>query len=210
MAGISDNLEEFRKLSSDYYKSLLNSLDKKYCWKCPMRTNRSESFCREVDSWIRLSGAFEMGVHDILRQMGIPKGCIEVLASKTLEKKMKLGTQQKTKRLMFLEIEQDIVQGLDLKKFVLIKENPTRLKKGDMILLPKACPLATYWYTKIDFSDEMPLKMYNVEKVFHRNGVKFIKTEDGLEIPIEFVYGLVLKVVSENDPIFSELRLGES
>lgn len=209
MAGISDNLEEFRKLSNDYYKGLMESLDEKYCWKCPMRTNRSESFCREVDSWIRLSGAFEMGIHDALRELGIPNRCIEVIASKNLGKKMKLNRHQKTKKLIFLEINPDIVEGSDNRNFALIKESPARLKIGDMILLPKACPLATYWFTKTDFGDDMPLKMYKVERVFDRHGVKYIKTEDGLEIPIEFVYGLVLKIVTENDPVFSELRLSE-
>ncbi|MGB9201975.1 hypothetical protein [Methanobacterium sp.] len=72
MAGISDNLEEFRKLSQIQYKDLIESLEEKYCWKCPMRTNSSEAFCREVDSWIRLTNAFEMGVKDHLKEMMIP------------------------------------------------------------------------------------------------------------------------------------------
>ncbi len=44
MAGISDTLEEFQELSRDYYKNLIEGLDEKYCWKCPMRTNGSETF----------------------------------------------------------------------------------------------------------------------------------------------------------------------
>jgi hypothetical protein len=50
MTGISDNLEEFRKLSQIKYKNLIESLEEEYCWKCPMSTNSSETFCREVDS----------------------------------------------------------------------------------------------------------------------------------------------------------------
>ena len=66
MAGISDNLEEFRELSRNFYRDLIEGLDQKYCWKCPMRTSSSEAFCREVDSWVRLSTAFEMGVYNHL------------------------------------------------------------------------------------------------------------------------------------------------
>jgi len=88
MAGISDNLEEFRKLSQIQYKDLIESLEEEYCWKCPMRTNSSEAFCREVDSWIRLTNTFEMGVKDHLTEKGIPTDCLEVLGAKLLEKKM--------------------------------------------------------------------------------------------------------------------------
>ena len=87
MEGISDNLEEFRKISQKHYKMLIEGLEEKYCWKCPMRTNSSEAFCREVDSWVRLSSAFEMGVQDHLKERGIPTDCLEVLAAKMLEKK---------------------------------------------------------------------------------------------------------------------------
>jgi hypothetical protein len=89
MAGISDNLEEFRKLSNIQYENLIESLEEKYCWKCPMRTDSSEAFCREVDSWVRLSNAFEMGVKDHLKKRRIPSDCLEVLGAKLLEKKMK-------------------------------------------------------------------------------------------------------------------------
>ena len=51
--------------------------------------------------------------------------------------------------------------------------------------------------------------IFKVEKVFHKGGVKYIKTIDKLEIPIEYVYGLILKIIDENNPIFSDLRLNE-
>ena len=90
MAGISDNLEEFRELSREHYKNLIEGLKDKYCWKCPMRTNSSEAFCREVDSWIRLSVAFEMGINDHYERYGNAYNCLEVIASKILEKKDEL------------------------------------------------------------------------------------------------------------------------
>lgn len=183
-------------------------MDEKYCWKCPMRTNRSESFCREVDCWVRLSGAFEMGVHDALREMGIPNRCLEVLASKILQKKMDSGSNKKLHRIIIFKVKNRMGHGVVGGNFLLIKENPTQLKNGDIILLPKACPLATYWYSKMDFST-MSMKLFKVERVYHKTGVKYIETDDGLKIPIEYVYGLVLKVIDENDDISTELRLNE-
>lgn len=208
VAGISDNLEEFRKLSNMHYKYLIEGLDEKYCWKCPMRTNRSESFCREVDSWVRLSGAFEMGVQDALREMGLPNPCMEVLASKILGKKMGFSSEKKLMRLIIFKIKENMGYGVLSGKFVLIKENPTILKSEDIIVLPKACPLATYWYSKMDFSS-MPMKLFKVKKVFHKTGLRYVETDDGLKIPLEFVYGLILKIIDENDTISTELRLNE-
>ncbi len=109
MAGISDNLEEFRKLSQLQYKNLIESLGEKYCWKCPMRTNSSETFCKEVDSWVRLSSAFEMGVIDHLKEMGIPNDCLEVLGAKLLEKKMRTKhISPNFQKLVFIKIEENL------------------------------------------------------------------------------------------------------
>ena len=210
MTGISDNLEEFRKISEKHYKALIEGLEEKYCWKCPMRTNSSEAFCREVDSWVRLSGAFEMGVQDHLRERGIPINCLEVLAAKILEKKMRKDhTSPNFQKLVMLKVEEDLSSEVKNGNFILVKENPKTLKTGDIILLPRACPLSIFWFNKISYKEKMPLKIFTVEKVFHKTGVKYIKTKDGLEIPLEYVYGIIFKIIDINDAIYSELRLNQ-
>jgi hypothetical protein len=210
MTGISDNLEEFRKISEKHYKALIESLEEKYCWKCPMRTNSSEAFCREVDSWVRLSVAFEMGVQDHLRERGIPINCLEVLAAKILEKKMREDhASPNFQKLVMIKVEEDLSPEVKNGNFVLVKENPKTLKTGDMILLPRACPLSIFWFNKISYIEKMPLKIFTVEKVFHKTGVKYIKTKDGLEIPLEYVYGVIFKIIDINDEIYSELRLNQ-
>ncbi len=207
MAGISDNLEEFRELSRNRYRDLIEGLDQKYCWKCPMRTNSSEAFCREVDSWVRLSTAFEMGVYDHLRSMGIPNNCLEVLGAKMLEKQLKSNPKSpKFQKLVLLKISKN-VDPLIKGSLILVKENPKIVKKGDLGLLPRGCPLSTLWFSKSSYFEEMPLKIFRVLKVFHKTGVKYIKTEDGLEIPFIYIYGLIHKIIEENSPIYSELGL---
>ena len=210
MAGISDNLEEFRKLSQKYYMELIEGLEDKYCWKCPMRTSSSEAFCREVESWVRLSSAFEMGVHDHIKERGIPSNCLEILAAKILEKKMK-GEHKSPKfqKLVFLKVDEDMGSIVKKGNFLLVKENPKTLKNGNMVLLPSTCPLSTFWFSKISYAQKMPLKIFIIEKVFHKSGVKYIKTDDGMNIPIEYVYGVILKIINTDDPIFSELRLND-
>ncbi|MBZ2165040.1 S24/S26 family peptidase [Methanobacterium spitsbergense] len=208
MAGISDNLEEFRELSRKHYKNLIEGLKDKYCWKCPMRTNSSEAFCREVDSWIRLSVAFEMGIYDHMRDMGMPNNCLEVIASKILEKKMNSNyLSPKFQKLIILKIEENMEHGINSGDFLLVNETPKTVKKGDIVLLPRACPLSLIWFSKTNYINKMPLKVFKIVKVHQKAGVKYITTDNDLEIPIEYVYGLIIKVINNKDPIFTELHL---
>ena len=208
MAGISDNLENFREVSRKHYKDVINSLEEKYCWKCPMRTNSSEACCKEVNSWFRLSGAFEMGIYDHLRGRGIPTNCLEVLAAKMIEKKIKINQlTPKYQKLIFLKVNEDMDLGVKSGDFLLIDEHPKQIKDGDKILLPKSCPLSTRWFTKVSIIGKMPLKIFEVEKVFHKSGIKYVKTKENIELPIEYVYGLVLNIINKENPIFTELHL---
>ena len=208
MSGISDNLEEFRKLSQIQYKNLIETLEEKYCWKCPMRTNSSEAFCREVDSWIRLTNAFEMGVKDHLKERGIPTDCLEVLGAKLLEKKMRTEyISPKFQKLVFIKIEENLSPYVNKGNFIIVKENPKTLKNNDLVLLPRSCPLSIFWFSKISFKEKLPLKIFTIDKIFHKVGVKYIKTREGLEIPFEYVYGVIIKIIDKNDAIFSEFHL---
>jgi hypothetical protein len=210
MAGISDNLEIFRKLSKKHYADLIESLEEKYCWKCPMRTNNSETFCREVDSWVRLSIAFEMGIQDHLREMEIPGSCLEVIAAKFVEKQINKGNaSHKLPRLNLIKMEKSMGFEIDSGDYLLVKHGATKLKSGDKVLLPNSCPLSNLWYTK-SVSDELPVKVFAVKKVFHKMGVKYIQTVDDFEVPLEYVYGVILKVIRKEDPIYSELHLNRS
>lgn len=210
MAGISDQLELFRKLSKKHYSDLVESLEGKYCWKCPMRTNNSETFCREVDSWLRLSIAFEMGIHDHLREKQIPEKCLEVIAAKFVEKQInKKELSHKHQKVTLLRMEKSMGFGITGGDYLVVKHDPQKLKSGDKVLLPNSCPLSNLWYTKID-ADELPLKVFDVERVFHKNGVKFLHTVDDFEVPLEYVYGVILKVIKEEDFIYSELHLNRA
>ena len=110
---------------------------------------------------------------------------------------------------MFIKIEENLSPYVNKGNFIIVKENPKTLKNGDLVLLPRSCPLSIFWFSKISFIEKLPLKVFTIDKIFHKVGVKYIKTIDKLEIPIEYVYGLILKIIDENNPIFSDLRLNE-
>lgn len=210
MAGISDNLEIFRKLTKKHYADLIESLEEKYCWKCPMRTNNAETFCREVDSWVRLSIAFEMGIQDHLREMKIPESCLEVIASKFVEKQIKQNTvSHKLQKFNLIRMEKSMGSEIDSGDYLLVKHGTKQIKSGDKILLPNSCPLSNLWYSK-SRAEELPLKVFGVNKVFHRRGLKYIQTVDDFEVPLEYVYGVILKIIKKEDPIYFELQLNRS
>lgn len=210
MAGISDNLEIFRKLSKKHYADLIESLEEKYCWKCPMRTNNSETFCREVDSWVRLSIAFEMGIQDHLREKQIPDGCLEIIASKFVEKQINKGNvSQKLQKLNLIRMEKSMGFEINSGDYLVVNHGTKKIKSGDKVLLPNSCPLSNLWYSK-SRAEELPLKVFAVKKIFHKMGVKYIQTVDDFEVPLEYVYGVILKIIKKEDPIYSELHLNRS
>lgn len=109
MGRISRDLEEFRKVTQVRYRKLIDSMVDKYCWKCPMRSTRMETFCREVEIWLRLSNAFELGVQDELTSRNIPVNCLEVIAAKTLGKKIKEDSKTlKFQKLVLLKVQEDM------------------------------------------------------------------------------------------------------
>jgi len=210
MGGISDNLEEFRKITRKNYGKLVDGLEEKYCWKCPMHTTSPETFCREAEIWLRLSNAFEQGINNELVSRNIPKDSLEVIAAKLLEKKMKAEIKTpKFQKLILLKVEEDMDLQLKKGSFLLVKENPKSVKKDDLVLLPQVCPLSLSWFARASYLN-MPLKLFKVARSFQKGNITYIKTENGLEIPIIYVFGVVLKIIMEKDPIYSDLGLKQA
>jgi len=96
MGELSDTLDEFQEASEKYYQRIMEILEDKYCWKCPMRTNRDETLCREVEAWIKLTEAMESGVRERLSEDNRSREDIEVITAKFLEKIMKLEKKMKS------------------------------------------------------------------------------------------------------------------
>lgn len=206
--GISKNLEEFRALTGKHYGDLVDVLEDKYCWKCPMRSTSSETFCREAEIWIRLSNAFEQGIQEELLSRNVPTGCLEMVTTKVLQKKMKNEHKSsKFHKLSFLEADEDLSPQVKKGSFMMVDEDTKSIKKGDLVLMPRSCPLSLFWFLKMSQLDEMPLKLFKVMKVSHEKGLKCIKTEEGFDVPIEYIYGVVVKIVMEGDSLYTELGL---
>lgn len=204
MGELSDALEEFEKFSTEHCKKIMKILEEKYCWKCPMRSTSDKSFCKEVDAWMRLTNALEKGVVDLLEE-NIPTDALNAVIMKYLSKISKHS--QKCDRKILSKLKMDLEPFATRDSLLIIKENPGYLKKGDLILIPDICPIYTYSFSKTKLSSSLPFRISRVVSSFQNKGCKHVKTEDGLEIPVEYLTGRVVKIIERKDPLYSQLNL---
>lgn len=194
MGELTDTLNEFQEISRKYYQKIMEVLEKKYCWKCPMRTNNKETLCREVEAWIRLAEAMESGVREEFKLNNYSMEVMEVISAKFLEKRMKTF---KAEESVVVKLEYDKKPYARAGDFINVKTHPLKVKKDDLILIPQACPIATYWYLKTHQKSTIPFKIYKVSQVFQKRGCRYIMTEEGLEIPVQYLIGVVKNIINQ-------------
>ncbi|MGB9977717.1 hypothetical protein [Methanobacterium sp.] len=206
MGELSDALDEFSEISREFHAKIQKILKDKYCWKCPMRSTSKNTFCNELDAWIRLTGAFERGVQDnILRNVASNEE-LEIITSRYLFKLLKKNKRQlKYDKTTILKLKEDIRPFAFKNDLLFIEENPGSVKTGDLILWPQICPVSFYWFSKAKMLGIIPFKILKIKKSFQKEGHKFVQVENGLEIPLEYITGKLVKIISKNDPIYSKL-----
>lgn len=197
MGELSDTLDEYQETSRKYYQKIMGILEDKYCWKCPMRTNSKETLCREVEAWLRLTEAMESGVRSELKLNNYLSEAMEIITVKFMEKQMKKPENREDN--LIIRLESDAEPFARSGDFIFIKAHPLKPGKGDLVLMPRACPLATYWYIKTFKKATVPFKIYKVSRVFQKRGCRYIETEEGLEVPTEFLIGVVKNIMDHQD-----------
>lgn len=206
MGELSEALEEFSSISKEYYAKIQEILKEKYCWKCPMRSTSKSTTCRDIDAWIRLTGAFERGIHQHLLSKEEFKGNLEAVTSIYLSKVIKKHSRNlKYHKTVLLKLKEDIEPFAQKGDLLLVKENPESVKAGDLILWPEICPVSTYWFSKAKLAGYIPFDIIKVSKTFHKDGCRYINDNNGLEIPLEYVTGKIIKIIGKNDTICSKL-----
>ena len=208
MGELSDALDEFSEISREFHARIQKILKDKYCWKCPMRSTSKNTFCNELDSWIRLTGAFERGVQDNILENIDSKDNLDVITSRYLSKLLKKNKRGlKYGKTTILKLKEDIKPFALKDDLLFIEENPESVKTNDLILWPQICPVSFYWFSKAKILGIVPFKILKVKKSFQKEGHKFVQIENGLELPLEYITGKLIKIISKNDPIYSKLDL---
>jgi hypothetical protein len=109
-----------------------------------------------------------------------------------------MNPSDKRENSLILKLEEDAEPFAKSGDFLFVRTHPLRVKKDDLVLLPRACPLATYWYIKTAKRSIVPFKIFKVSRVFEKNGCRYVQTEEGLEIPTEFLIGVVKNIMNQD------------
>lgn len=200
MGELSKALEEFSRISKDYYAKIQEILEKDYCWKCPMRSTSKKTSCRDIDAWIRLTGAFEEGIklHQISNENSAKN--LEAITSRYLLKVIKKHTRNlKFSKALILKLKEDIEPFAMKGDLLLVKENPESIKVGDLVLWPEICPISIYWFSKAKLAGYIPFNILKVSKMFHKENCRYIQAGNGLEIPMEYITGKIIKIIGKDD-----------
>jgi hypothetical protein len=206
MGELSEALEEFSRVSRDHYAKIQEILKKEYCWKCPMRSTSKSTSCRDVDAWIRLTGAFERGIHEHLLSKGESDTNLESITTRYLAKVIKKHSQNlKYHKTLVLKLKDNIKPFAKKGDLLLVKENPESVKKGDLILWPEICPISTYWFSKAKLAGYIPFNILKVSNTFHKDGCRYINTDDDLEIPLEYTAGKIIKIIGKDDLLYFKI-----
>lgn len=201
MGKLSEALNEFSRVSRDHYTKIQEILKEEYCWKCPMRSTSKNTSCRDIDAWIRLTGAFERGIHEHLLSKEEPYENLESLTSRYLSKVIKKHSQNlKYQKTLVLKLKEDIKPFVKKDDLLLVKENPESVKAGDLVLWPEICPISIFWFSKAKLAGYIPFNILRISKTFHKDKCRYIQSDTNLIIPLEFTAGKIIKIIGKDDP----------
>ncbi len=200
MGKLKEGLDEFQSLCEEYYSRIIQILDEEYCWKCPQRSNKEKTYCQKVEAWISLNLALEKAIKESVP--GGDEGNRDLLVVKYLEKNNnKLQRTLKYDEVSIIKLKEKIKPFKDDNNFLLVRKNPSSVKVQEMVLLPQECPLSTYWFSRMKLVGGIPFKLARINEIFTKNSFRYIKLDDGTTTSIEFILGVVLKILDHDDPL---------
>lgn len=202
MGKLSEALDEFSRVSRDHYAKIQEILNEEYCWKCPMRSTSKNTSCRDIDTWIRLTGAFERGVHEHILSKEESYENLEFITSRYLSKIIKKPSMNlKYQKSIILKLKEDVEPYAKKDDLLLVKENPESVKAGDLVLWPQICPISMYWFSKAKLGGYIPFNILKVSRTFHKDSCRYIQSENHTEIPLEYIAGKIIKIIGKDDCI---------
>lgn len=206
MGELFEALEEFSRVSRDHYRKIQEILKEEHCWKCPMRSTSKSTSCRDIDAWIRLTGAFERGIHEHLLLKDGSRDNLEAITSRYLSKVIKKHSRNlKYHKTVLLKLKEDIKPFAKKGDLLVVKENPESVKEGDLILWPQICPVSTYWFSKAKLAGYIPFNIIEVSETFHKGNCRYIKTYNDIELPLEFTAGKIVKIIGVKDAHYFQI-----
>lgn len=174
----------------------MNSLEEDHCWKCPMHSTSNQANCKEVHAWLKIQKALEEGVWENIRK-NRSEGELEAITARFLEKRFKKEKRHQDETLIIIKTKNGFPPDIPENSALLIKPQPQKVKKGDLVLLPLEMPCPVSWFFKAGLCAGVPFLVARAGKVYHQGALWYLKTVEGLEIPVHFILGVVLQVLDK-------------
>jgi hypothetical protein len=198
MGELQERLDEFQQQTVTAYHDIMNILEDKYCWKCPMRSTSKNSRCREIHAGKVISEVLDKAIAVKLNENKDNPVEIEALQMRILKKKIKKQGGRQGEKIITLNIEAKQNPDLSSHNQLMVKINPRKVTKGDNILIPDKTVenniLGAYALVT-----GFPFQMAVVEKIFHEGNFWYVEIEYKQILPLESVFGVLLKVTGEEN-----------
>lgn len=196
MGTLQKRLDIFQEEIITAYQDILKILEDKYCWKCPMRSTRMNSRCREVHAGRVIRQAMDEGIvknpHSNLSPVEV-NALIARIQKKMIKKK---GGSQREKTIII----QDENQNFNHNNWLMVKIYPKRVLKGEKIIIPQesfTSPLTGACALIAGF----PFKIGVTKRVFHEGNFWYVEVEEKEVWPLESVCGVLVKGLKEGDSL---------
>lgn len=200
MGELQERLDEFQRQTGTFYQDIMNILKDKYCWKCPMHSTSKNSHCREIHAGKVISEGIDNSIAVKLNENMINPVEVEALKMRILKKKIKNHGGKQGEKIIILNVEAGQNPDLSSRNQLMVKINPRKVQKGDNILIPDKTVdnnvLGAYALVA-----GFPFYVAVVEKVFHEGNFWYVEIGDKQILPLESVFGVLLKVIGEENSL---------
>lgn len=199
MGALQGRLDLFQEETKTAYQEIMNILEDRYCWKCPMRSTSKNSRCREVHAGRVLQEAMDQGIYNHL-QINLSPVEVNALIARIQRKKTKKQGGVQREKTIILRVEGDQNPNFNPHEWLMVKINPRKLLKGETILIPDGSfntPLSGAYALIAGF----PFQIAIASRIFHEGNFWYVEVGEKDIWPLESVFGVLIKVLTEGDSI---------
>lgn len=200
MGKLQERLDEFQRQTGTVYQDIMNILEDKYCWKCPMHSTSKNSRCREIHAGKVISEVIDKAITVKLNENGVNPVEIEALQMRILKKKIKKQGGKQGEKIIVLNIDAKQNPNLSSHNQLIIKINPRKVLKGDTILIPDKTVESTILGAYALVAG-FPFQKAVVKKIFHEGNFWYVEIDDKQIVPLESVFGVLLKVTGKENSL---------
>ncbi len=204
MGKLQEQLDKFQDTAGAAYQEIMDTLEDKYCWKCPMRSTSINSHCREIHSMKVLQEALDQGIREKLGETGVSSVLLESLILRTTKKRFKNQGGAAREKTIIMDVSPGQNLNLEPGTQLMVKINPKKIREGERIMIlceSTESPVLGVCALIMGF----PFRVTVVERFFHENNFWYVEVENKKIFPLKSILGVLIKVIRKDQPEISYL-----